>query len=58
MKNLKKLSRTDLKNLKGGSYESMCTPGQNDMCGQYGLECGIFHGKDNAVGEWSAWRCI
>ncbi|ATC39607.1 bacteriocin-like protein [Elizabethkingia anophelis] len=59
MKNLKRLSRTDLKNLKGGkAYPDMCTPGKGDTCGQYGLSCGIYQGKDNAVGVWSAWRCI
>ena len=59
MKNLKRLSITDLKNLKRGQApESKCVPGKNDTCGQYGLECGIFHGKDYANGDWSAWRCL
>ena len=59
MKNLKKLSRPDLKKVKGyGSYDSMCTAGKNDECRQYGLRCGVFIGHDNAVGEWAALRCI
>ncbi|MCQ0429376.1 hypothetical protein KJX92_00760 [Elizabethkingia anophelis] len=45
--------------MKGGkAYPDMCTPGKGDTCGQYGLSCGIYQGKDNAVGVWSAWRCI
>lgn len=60
MKNFKKLSRTDLKNVKGGliSYQDMCAPGNGDICGQYGLSCGIYFGQDNSVGQWSAWRCM
>ncbi|MDY3345659.1 hypothetical protein PG326_10480 [Riemerella anatipestifer] len=58
MKNFKKLSRKQLKKVNGGSYEDMCSPGKNDSCKQYGLSCGIYMGKDNAVGEWSAWRCM
>lgn len=41
MKNLKKLSREDLKTVKGGT--DFCTPGNGDICAQYGLECGIWY---------------
>lgn len=41
MKNLKKLSREDLKTVKGGT--DFCTPGNRDICAQYGLECGIWY---------------
>ncbi|CAM3730319.1 hypothetical protein I6H88_17725 [Elizabethkingia bruuniana] len=58
MKTLKKLSRAEMKNLKGSAYENMCTAGKNDDCHQYGLRCGVFVGYDNAVGEWAALRCI
>ncbi|EJL69325.1 bacteriocin-like protein [Chryseobacterium populi] len=50
MKNLKKLSRNDLKSLTGGKLypvdgcANMCTPrmgaGPADICAQYGLTCG------------------
>ena len=64
MKNLKKLSRNDLKAVRGagvsggGDQEAvpaldMCSPGQNDECKAYGLECGLYITKD-----WSAMRCI
>ncbi len=55
MKNLKKLSRNDLKSLVGGKRlpgnpigggcSDMCTPtggGTADGCQQYGLTCGFF----------------
>jgi len=59
MKKLKRLSRNELKDLKGGtSYSDMCSLGNNDTCAQYGLECGIYIGRDNAVGEWMAFRCM
>ena len=58
MKTLKKLSRAEMKNLKGIAYDTMCTAGKNDDCRQYGLRCGVFVGYDNAVGEWAALRCI
>lgn len=63
MKKLKKLSRENLKTVQGGkrpggSYGDMCTMGANDSCAQYGLECGIYMGHDNSVGEWSALRCM
>ena len=40
MKNLKKLSRENLKNVSGG-FKDFCTPGPADICGQYGLSCGV-----------------
>lgn len=63
MKNLKKISRNDLKKVQGGkrpggSYGDMCSLGANDECAQYGLECGLYIGRDNAVGEWVALRCM
>ncbi|MGG7440420.1 bacteriocin-like protein [Chryseobacterium arthrosphaerae] len=62
MKNLKRISREDLKSLKGGkpggSYGDMCSLGGNDICVQYGLECGLYFGHDNAIGTWYALRCI
>ncbi|AIL46776.1 hypothetical protein HZP84_08755 [Elizabethkingia anophelis] len=58
MKNLKKLSRNNLKAVHGGDEEKvpaldMCTPGQNDECKAYGLECGLYWTRD-----WKAMRCI
>ncbi|WP_288441453.1 hypothetical protein [uncultured Chryseobacterium sp.] len=42
-----------MKDLKGGtSYGDMCSTGNNDICAQYGLECGLYIGRDNSVGEW------
>ncbi|AZA90906.1 Uncharacterised protein [Chryseobacterium nakagawai] len=40
MKKLKKLSKKDLKTIKGGG--DFCKPGAGDICGQYGLECGMW----------------
>lgn len=56
MKNLKKLSRNELKSVKGaklypgntvgGNCTDMCTPNGggagDDGCAQYGLTCGFF----------------
>ncbi|MCT3672008.1 hypothetical protein CMU01_17695 [Elizabethkingia anophelis] len=64
MKNLKKLSRNDLKAVHGGGVDGggaeeavpaldMCTPGQNDECKAYGLTCGLYWTRD-----WKAMRCI
>lgn len=58
MKNLKKISREQLKNVHGGSYEDMCALGNGDVCAQYGLSCGVYMGRNNAVGIWSAFRCM
>lgn len=53
MKNLKKLSRNDLKAVSGGNAPAdMCTPGSG-YCEQFGLECGIY-----MTPNWSALRCI
>ncbi|WP_165571992.1 bacteriocin-like protein [Chryseobacterium vrystaatense] len=57
MKNLKKLSKDDLKKVKGG-YGDMCNMGNNDSCAQYGLECGLYMGHDHSVGNWYALRCM
>ncbi|WP_165689932.1 bacteriocin-like protein [Elizabethkingia bruuniana] len=56
MKNLKRLSRADLKEVQGGKFpeaKDMCTPGQNDECAAYGLSCGLYWTRD-----WKAMRCI
>ena len=63
MKNLKKIAREELKSINGGrppggSYGDMCSPGTGDVCAQYGLECGLYIGRDHAVGEWAAFRCM
>ncbi|WP_294314530.1 hypothetical protein [uncultured Chryseobacterium sp.] len=65
MKNLKKLSRNELKNLQGGKIyhvggaggcADMCTPtgGSGDTCAQYGLTCGFYQDKN---GNWCN-RCL
>lgn len=47
LKNLKKLSRTELKEVTGAgkvptsAFTDFCEPGPKDICGQYGLSCGI-----------------
>ncbi len=56
MKKLKKLSRENMKNVKGASYEDMCQPGDG-TCEQYGLQCRYWIGEDHAVGVWHALRC-
>lgn len=44
MKNLKKLSRENLKKVQGGKRAAdFCTPGAGDVCSQYGLECGMWY---------------
>ncbi|MCD1117344.1 bacteriocin-like protein [Chryseobacterium turcicum] len=69
MKNLKKLSRNELKSLNGGKKlppyigggsgggcADMCTPtggGTDDGCRQYGLVCGFFQ---CGVNDWGN-RC-
>lgn len=45
MKNLKKLSKTDLKAIKGG--RDFCQPGAGDICAQWGLECGFHYTVQN-----------
>ena len=58
MKNLKKLSRKDLKELRGAmeipQYPDMC---QNDAECPNGLKCGVYEGYDTN-GWWIAKRCI
>lgn len=65
MKNLKKLSRKELKNLQGGKIypgggtggcADMYTPtgGSGDTCAQYGLTCGFYQDKN---GNWCN-RCL
>ena len=61
MKNLKKLSRKELKKVNGGrlqsltEYPDMCHG--NSDCAPYGLSCGVYEGKDEN-GWWTAYRCI
>lgn len=59
MKNLKKLSRQDLKKVDGGkaltNYPDMCH-GSAD-CSQYGLSCEVYCGMDSN-GQWCAYRCV
>ena len=55
MKNLKKLTREDLKKVNGGNYPDMCN--SDAQCAGYGLSCGVFEGHDQN-GYWWAMRCI
>lgn len=56
MKNLKKLSREQLKQVQGGlEYPDLCH-GSGD-CAPYGLKCQTFCGEDTN-GQWCAYRCI
>jgi len=59
MKNLKKISRKDLKTVKGGKllpeYADMCH-GSAD-CAPYGLSCQVYSGSDTN-GQWWAYRCM
>lgn len=58
MKNLKKLSRENLKVVNGGKlpqYPDMCH-GAGD-CAGYGLSCEVYCGTDTN-GQWCAYRCI
>lgn len=42
MKNLKKISREDLKSVQGGRVaKDFCQMGASDICAQYGLQCGF-----------------
>ncbi|WP_294204817.1 hypothetical protein [uncultured Chryseobacterium sp.] len=67
MKNLKKLSRIELKNVSGGKGKTflssetegcadMCTPtgGSGDSCAQFGLTCGFYQDSN---GNWCN-RCL
>ncbi|MDQ0782086.1 hypothetical protein [Chryseobacterium sp. W4I1] len=56
MKNLKKLSKTDLKAIKGG--RDFCQPGAGDVCAQYGLECGFWYTYQNGVLQESHNACM
>lgn len=50
MKNLKKLSRENLKKVQGGKLsKDFCQPGAGDVCAQYGLECGFYYSYQNGV---------
>lgn len=64
MKNLKKLSRNELKSMVGGkrfkeglegNCPDMCTPngggGGDDRCARYGLTCGFFQCGPNSWGN-------
>lgn len=54
MKNLKKLTRDELKKVSGGNAPpDMCNFGDG-FCEQYGLECGLFVSQSG----WQALRCI
>jgi hypothetical protein len=56
MKNIKKLSRNELKALQGG--KDFCTPGNGDICGQYGLSCGINMNMQHGHVVSSNWACM
>lgn len=66
MKNLKKLSRNDLKslvggkrlpgNIAGGDCGSVCSPGDG-YCEQYGLLCGIHMINNGGTVTSSCWKC-
>ncbi len=61
MKNLKKISRKELKKVQGGKlpivpdYPDMCH-GSED-CAKYGLRCEVYAGSDTN-GQWWAYRCV
>lgn len=66
MKNLKKLSRNELKSLKGGKRlpegsggdcGNSCAPGDG-RCEQYGLSCGIYALYQGGVETSSCWKCM
>ena len=56
MKNLKKLSRNDLGKVNGG--RDFCAPGNGDICGQYGLSCGINMTMQNGQVIDTNWACM
>ncbi|KFF13008.1 hypothetical protein IW15_09540 [Chryseobacterium soli] len=69
MKNLKKLSRNELKKMSGGAnpFEESaevgncgdaCTPGNNDTCKDYGLQCGIYMLSSGGTVTSSCWKCM
>ena len=60
MKNLKKISRDELKKVVGGKklptdYNDMCHGSAE--CAPYGLSCQVFCGEDTN-GQWCAYRCV
>ena len=58
MKNLKKLSRNELKKISGGKeYQDFCAPG-NGFCEQFGLACGIFIHVQGGQTVGSNWACM
>lgn len=69
MKNLKKLSRNDLKMISGGKIlpgggvggyncTDACTPGDN-FCAQYGLTCGLWaHTNPDGTLNYGCFKCL
>jgi|GEM_PF-1654780 len=71
MKNLKKLSRNELKNLSGGQIinggpraglepgdcGNVCSPG-NGYCEQFGLECGYYALVKGGTTTSSCFKCM
>jgi hypothetical protein len=67
MKNLKKMSRNDLKTVNGGKIYpgtggggdcgNSCSPGDG-RCEAYGLSCGMYAIYHDGVLTSSCWKCM